>query len=80
MQFIEKCSTYVGNVTISDHTGMIPKFENGKYNDKDYFIVDECDSMMLDDPEDFYNNYTSMQEKIGGFFFLTATEFDVGAI
>ena len=55
---------------------MLPLWEKGKYGKLDYFIIDECDSIMLDDAELFLQRYTSLKKKVGGLFFLTATQFE----
>ena len=57
---------------------MIPKYDKEKYDKYDFFIVDECDSIMLDQCMVFFQNYLSMQARVGGFFFLTATKFEEG--
>ena len=41
---------------------MLPLWEEGKYGKLDYFIIDECDSIMLDDAELFLQRYTSLKK------------------
>ena len=55
---------------------MIPNKDETIYGSNDYFIVDECDSMMLDNAREFMPNYNYLKEKVGGFFFLTATKYE----
>ena len=55
---------------------MIPKFSSPTYSITDYFIIDECDSIMLDEAKNFTSIYKSLDKQVGGLFFLTATKFE----
>ena len=45
---------------ISFHYGMIPIYDPEIHGHHDYFIVDECDSIILDRAEEFLPRYTAM--------------------
>lgn len=55
---------------------MLPYYDSEKHSDLDFFIIDECDSMMLDTAEMFQRIYESLNKNVGGLFFLTATKFE----
>ena len=75
-QIIREGIKYSQKTKVTYVSGMIPQYDSTKFDKNDYFIVDECDSIMLDESIEFHANYIGMQSHVGGFFFLTATNFE----
>jgi hypothetical protein len=63
-------------LTVHPHFDMIPVYDYTKHDKHHYFIIDECDGMMLDQAETFMTRYLEIKDKVGCFFFLTATNFE----
>ncbi len=48
MEVIRSGLRNINNVIVNGYHSMIPTFDAGTHTINDYYIVDECDSIMLD--------------------------------
>ena len=76
MEIFDTIFLYTKNLVVTYKYGMLPLFSDETYSTSDYFIIDECDSMILDHAQEFKGIYKSLNQKVGGLFFLTATQFE----